>query len=182
MPTESQQSTIFDHNVTEAQLNILWHTLGLRPDRREPFRNHFLADAGHHDSATLEALRESGLMTSRPAPAMWGEGTVYVVTDRGEGLALRKLPMPPKRTKYDQYLREESTLDFHEWLGIEKPRVDSIQSRQANGKWQWQHRMQSSRATGEWSPTQKEAKASYKAALKAKKEQEKAFRAEWYAA
>ena len=182
MPIENQQTTIFDHNVTDEQLDILWHTLGLRPDRREPFRNHFLADAGHHATATLEALRESGLMTSRPAPAMWGEGTVYVVTDRGEGLALRKLPMPPKRTKYDQYLREESTLDFHEWLGIEKPRVDSSQSRQANGKWQWQHRMKSSRATGEWAPTQKEAKASYKAALKAKKEQEKAFRAEWYAA
>lgn len=38
------------------QLKLLHHTLGLRPDMREPYRNHFVAGPGHHDQADGVAI------------------------------------------------------------------------------------------------------------------------------
>jgi hypothetical protein len=53
---------------------------------------------------------------------------------------------------------------FAEWLGIEKPNLEF-----SGSSW-WgkdrKFRLSTSRASGEWCTTQKEAKASYKTALK----------------
>lgn len=179
--------------ATEKQLGLLWHTLGLcadRSDRRNISRNHFLTSPGYDDSNNLDVLVAAGLMTRGKAPAFCSEDeVVYRATDEGKQFALDKLPPappPPKRTKFDAYLDECECYDgFAHFLGINMPQY------QQRGDWgareyrmvryprgsayrQYRRHYDFARwspyetleVVGEWAPTLKEAKASYKAALK----------------
>lgn len=167
--------------TTAPQLALLHHALGVRPDRRDPFRNHFVAGDGHHDMPDLLKLTEDGYMVTGAAPAFCGYGdVVFYVTDKGRAHALDNLPLPPpprKRSKFDEYYESESTLTFAEWLGIEVPRREynyyaSIGDPKRNFV-----RLTSRKATGEWCKSLKEAKASYKAALRERQRQNKAWSA-----
>lgn len=179
--------------ATEKQLGLLWHTLGLcaeRSARRSITRNHFLTSPGYDDSNNLDVLVAAGLMTRGKAPAFCSEDeVVYRATDDGKQFALDKLPPPPapaKRTRFDEYLDECECYDgFAHFLGINMPQY------QQRGSWgKWEYRMvryplgsayrqyrrhynferwsiyEPLEVAGEWAPTMKEAKASYKAALK----------------
>ncbi|MNZ18476.1 hypothetical protein D3C78_354890 [compost metagenome] len=155
-------------NITDKQLHLLHHTLGVRPDQREPFRNHFLAGPGHDDMPDLEELERAGLMRRGRTPAFCDPSdVVFHVTDAGRDHALRLLPPAPKKTRYDEYLDADTGLDFHEFLGINKPEFES------RGGWKdREYRMRRWRGwysyidvQGEWARTKKEAKASYKQAL-----------------
>jgi len=152
--------------ITKSQLRLLHHTLGVTPERREPYRNHFVASVGHHDQPDLEKLEEAGLMARSPTPKFCNASDmVFHVTEAGRAYALDNLPQPPKLSKYEQYLRSESGLTFAEWLGIEVPK------REYEGYWSKDRRvrLKSDRATGEWAKTIKEARASYKEKLKVSK-------------
>ncbi len=104
---------------------LLVHALGLGEYKHEPYRNHFVAGAGHLDVPELDGLVERGLMSKRePAPG-WlpGGSIVYVVTDAGRALALQvhrealpKLTRAQKR--YEQWLDLSEFYDFSfgEWL------------------------------------------------------------------
>lgn len=154
------------------QIGLLQHALGINENRREPYRNYFLASSGHSDNADLESLVAAGLMTSRAAPSFCAEDdVVYHVTDDGRELAIAALPAPKKRTRYDDYLRSEVCESFAEWLGIDVPKVEYFSWYPNSGK----IRMTSSRATGAWCSTKKEAKASYKLALSASKARREAM-------
>lgn len=154
-------------NITPHMLHLLHHTLGLRPDRRESFRNHFLAGPGHHDQSDLEALEAAGLMCKRNAPAFCGEGDiVFSCTDAGKDYAVENLPPEPPRTRYDDYLRSEYSDSFADYLGINKPKFET------RGSWNnYEYRMYRSTrydyydVVGEWKPTRKAAKESYKTVL-----------------
>lgn len=157
-------------------VSLLHHALGVRPDHRTPFRNHFVAGEGHHDMPDLVKLVDAGYMVSRPAPAFCAPGDmVFHVTEAGEAFALGNLPQPPKRTKYDEYLDADTGLSYQEWLGITPPRVEHDYERgyrytrfkYGNG---WSETIQ-----GDWKPTKGEAKASYKAALKKHQDQVRAW-------
>jgi hypothetical protein len=99
----------------------------------------------------------------RPRPHHPTDGIVY-------GELTEKLPKPPRRSNYDKFQHDDCGLYFHEWLGINKPKFEH------RGSWSngYSYRMyRSSHASyygrdveGEWAPTQKAAKASYKEALK----------------
>lgn len=65
------------------------------------------------------------------------------------------------KLRYGNFLHSDCGLTFAEYLGIDIPKID-FESR--GGKYFYQYR--SSRAQGEWFPTMKEAKASYKSKLK----------------
>lgn len=54
---------------TSYQISLLQHTIGVRPDQRNPHRNHFVAGSGHHDMPHLEKLVVGGLMEVRRSPA-----------------------------------------------------------------------------------------------------------------
>lgn len=82
-----------------------------------------------------------------------------------------KLPKPPPRNNYDLYHRSEENCEFHEFLCINKPRFEDRGDwknreyrmyRIARGLDYWRD------VQGEWAPTMKAAKASYKEALKAR--------------
>lgn len=156
-------------SATAQQVSLLHHTLGLRPDRRESTRNHFVAGQGHHDRPDLEALEASGLMARGRTPKFCDpEDIVFYVTDAGREVAMRELPEPPKRTRYGEYLHADSCDSFGEFLcGY---RLPTFQSRHL-GSCKWEYRMSRGdcysdwRVDGEWCATKKDAKASYKAAL-----------------
>jgi len=66
--------------------------------------------------------------------------------------------------KYRDYLHADSGFSFADWLGIRAPVIDS---RITYGKWQYRYSkfVRSTFIAGSWEPTQKAAKASYKAKL-----------------
>lgn len=155
-------------------IELMQHALGINERNRTPYRNYFLADDGHTDNSKWQALVADGCATSRPAPDFAGGGTLYHVTDKGEELAIAALPEPKKRTRYDEYLHSEVCESFGEWLGIELPVYEDREI----GRYKWEYRMvRRSRAywdsycdvRGEWCPTKKAAKASYKEALRKSK-------------
>lgn len=158
-------------SISEEQTALLCHALGIDERRREPYRNHFLADFGHLDNNDLIALVRAGHMTACVAPAMWGSGIVYVVTDAGRQIAINSLPEPKKlsrsKAKYQDFLDSDGWGgdDFASFLGIRLPEREY-------GSWESRGliRFRSPRATGEWCKTVKAAKASYKTAMKANKE------------
>ncbi|QIX97435.1 hypothetical protein [Cedecea sp. FDAARGOS_727] len=149
---------------------LMQHALGISERNREPYRNYFLAGAGHTDDKKWQELVADGFATSRPAPDFAGGGILYHVTDKGKELAIASLPEPKKRTRYDEYLHSEVCELFGEWLGIELPEYEV----RSTGHYRWEYRMvRLSRCwdsyydiCGEWKPTKKAAKASYKDALK----------------
>lgn len=162
--------------MTPEQLNILHHTLGMRPDQRTPYRNHFLAGQGHHSMQELESLEQAGMMKRAPPPGFCDPGdVVFICTDAGKAYAIDNLPPEPKRTKYGEYLHADCFDSFAHFLGINKPKVEQRFSARLN---RYEHRMfrlccyrgwHSVDVTGDWCNTKKEAKASYKDALKKRK-------------
>jgi len=154
--------------ISAVQLGLLWHTLGIRPEDRNSrtvTRNYFLTSPGYDDANNLDVLVSAGLMTCGKPPAFCDQSeVVYRATRNGERCALDKLPPLPKLTRYEQYLDADIDCTFAEWLGIEKPKLEF------SGISWWgkdrKFRFSTSRASGKWCTTQKEAKASYKSALK----------------
>lgn len=155
-------------------IELMQHALGINERNRTPYRNYFLAGEGHTDNEKWEELVSDGLATSRPAPDFVGGGMLYHVTEKGEATAISALPEMKKRTRYDDYLHSEVCESFGEWLGIELPVYEDREV----GRYKWEYRMvRRSRAywdsyydvRGDWMPTKKAAKASYKEALRKSK-------------
>jgi len=155
--------------ISRDQLNLLHHTLGINPEQREPYRNYFLASEEHHDIEDLKALVVAGMMQRSNPPSFCGDdGILFACTDDGKRYAIDQLPPPPKRKRYEEYLRSEVCESFADWLGIVSPEYEYLFRKL---------RMVRKRyvsegieiISGEWKYTKKEAKASYKAALLASK-------------
>ncbi len=106
----------------------------------------------------------------------------YHPTDGIEyGDMVEALPKPPRRTNYDKFHDEDIDCYFHEWLCIIKPEYEM-----RGGGREWRDgamhdvprefrmyrtthaldHLSRASVTGEWAPTMKAAKASYKEALK----------------
>lgn len=152
-------------------IELMQHALGISDRNREPYRNYFLASEGHTDNEAWQELIAAGMAYASPAPSWSCGDVIYQVTDAGKAVAIAALPEPKKRTRYDEYLHSEVCESFGEWLGIEIP----IYEDREIGRYKWEYRMvRRSRAywdsycdvRGEWQPTKKAAKASYKEALR----------------
>lgn len=164
--------------ITPKQLDLLHHSLGLRPDHRESYRNHFAASTGHHDYPDLVELERVGFMTSRPLAKEWGGGICFYVTDQGKAYAIEHLPYPPKlspaKQRYQDYLDADGCYDnFAHFLGVDRPKREYNHYRRYSEP--SMVRMSSRLGTGEWRKTLKEAKASYKEAIKNTKAEEYAY-------
>lgn len=162
--------------VTPYQLQLLHHTLGVNPERRNPYRNHFVASPGHHDIDHLEVLVATGYMARGYRPAfLEDDDVVFQCTEVGRAYALENLSHPPKRSKYEEYQRAETCATFAEWMGIDVPIVDV--DYRPDGKALYRYRrscmVKWDSLTGEWKPTRKEAKASYKDALRKRRAAER---------
>jgi hypothetical protein len=164
--------------VTAHQLHLLHHTLGVNPERRNPYRNFFVAGPGHDDMDYLEALTEMGYMARGYRPAfLEDDDVVFQCTDAGRAYAHENLPQPPKYSRYDEYRRSECSEGFAWFLGIRVPEVEwnrewgkACRYRYVRRDWTYREDV-----AGEWKLTKKEAKASYKEALKQRRAQRQAF-------
>lgn len=157
-------------SVPERQLRLLHHTLGLCPDQRKACRNHYVAGPGHYAMQDLEALVELKLMVVGRTPAFCDPtDVVFHASEEGERYALQHLPPPPKKNKFTEYLDWDSCETFGNWLlGGMKPEVER---RERGGRFEYRmyrcrYSNQHSEVKGEWCRTQKDAKASYKSALR----------------
>lgn len=156
------------------RIELLQHALGINARQREPLRNYFLSSAEHSDNPAWLQLVAEGYAVANPAPGWSCGDVIYRVTEAGQAVAIAALPETKKRTRYDDYLHSEVCESFGEWLGIELP----VYEEREISRYKWEYRMvRRSRGydtyydvVGEWKPTQKAAKASYKAALKASRE------------
>lgn len=160
--------------MTEYQIGLLQHAIGVNERQREPYRNYFLTEDGGTDNAAWLELVEQGYATSRPAPAFVGGGVIYHVTEKGQAEAISALPAPKKPTAYDQYLNDDSCMSFSEWLlGYKLPEVEYNrygQCRMFRCFYDAACGYPRREIEGDWCRTKKAAKASYKEALKRSKE------------
>lgn len=151
------------------QLELLWHTLGIRPEQRQPNRNFFHAGPGHYANTDLELLREAGFMAIGQTPDfVEKDAVIYFVTEKGKELAVQTLPEPPKPSRYEEFLRNDGYFSFADYLGIDLPQLEHqftgdrlMRFTRVSHKRGYRHVI-----SGEWCKTQKQAKASYKEALK----------------
>jgi hypothetical protein len=168
--------------VTPYQAELLQHTLGLSAQRRESYRNHFVAGNGHSDMRHLEALERAGLMERRKSPRFLDDGDiVFAATESGHAAAIAALPEPEVRKvgRYEDYLDADGCAgdSFGEFLcGVRLPEFEhreAYRGEQGNryGRvyrmFRYANHYFERDVQGEWRATMKEAKASYKAALKA---------------
>ena len=155
-------------------IELMQHALGVSERNRESYRNYFLASKDSPDDLAWQALVANGMAKAGKAPEWSCGDVVYQVTEAGKTVAISALPEPKKRTRYDEYLHSEVCESFAEWLGIELP----VYEEREVGRYKYEYRMvRRSRAywdsyfdiRGEWMPTMKAAKASYKEALRKSK-------------
>jgi hypothetical protein len=129
----------------------------------------------------LEMLERAGLMERRRKPKFLADGDiVFAATDVGRELAIASLPEPPKRTRYGDHVDRDGGGAFGGFLcGNQLPKFEQ---REAPGDMRTRrhpcqycmYRIAKGQAwrlgrdaEGDWCTTKKEAKASYKIALKA---------------
>ena len=162
-------------------LHILQHSLGLDEfGQGSQYRNHYCA--GGDDVVLCRDLAGLGYMKERPATVISGDCPWFSVTPSGiDAVALFSPPPPPqkKRKQWHEYLDCDYADSFGEFLlGVMKPAFEH------RGTWRtFEYRMyrcrysrQHTEISGEWCTTMKEAKASYKAALKVHQAEAKALR------
>ena len=122
-------------------------------------------------------------MGSRKPPAFCDQSEIlYFATKEGERFAIAEMPPLPKRTKFEDYLATDDCYEnFAQFLGINKPKFQrrgqysDSEYRMVRYPWNSPYRdlsffyyppYERVEVAGEWASTMKEAKASYKLALK----------------
>jgi len=110
---------------TQSDYKILHHTLGIsKPDVTEPYRNHFVAGAGHSDLPAIKRLCDDGLMMQSKTPEFFRkDDLVFFVTEEGKKIAIETQPMPEKlprsKARYRRYLEFgdcfDSFIEFCRW-------------------------------------------------------------------
>ncbi|WP_321967074.1 hypothetical protein [Burkholderia cepacia] len=162
--------------ASQVQIGLLHHALGVNAQQHCPYRNRFVAGPGHHDLADLETLERDGLMERARTPSfLAASDIVFMVTDAGRDVAMAALPTLRKRTRVDDWYARDGSESFGEFLCGD--RLPQFERREAppgepRGRWGSQYRMFRCRhrydepeICGDWKPTKKQARASYKAAL-----------------
>lgn len=177
-------------------LHILQHSRGLDEyGQGRRYRNHYVA--GGKDINHCRELVTMGYMEERPASELTGGSPWFFVTCAGDQAIDQFSPDPPPppvltkaQRNYQDYLDADGCTgdSFADHLGIAKPEVERelqwIDGHLNDGKWisgrhEWRYRYR--RVTrnrywgqdvvaGQWKPTKQEAKASYKAALQARRQ------------
>lgn len=162
--------------ITQHHISLLQHALGLTPECRRAYRNHYVAGPGHDSAEHLEDLERQGLMVKTPTPRFCdASDVVFRATRLGTDLAIARLAPAPIKTKYREFLDADCYESFAQFLGINQPELES------RGHWpKREYRMfRSGRCSGfltrevegRWAPTKKEAKESYKIALQLQRRQ-----------
>lgn len=76
-------------NLTENQIEIIRHTIGLDRSSRS-YRNRYIASAGHHNFDDLESLVKCGAMEKYDGSGLFGKSSIYIATKSGANAVLKK--------------------------------------------------------------------------------------------
>lgn len=175
--------------VTENQWNLIAHSIGvdvphakrsLRKKEKflpdEFYRNHFCSGKNTHEE--FEALEKFGLVKK---VKQWDDQWFYFVTDEGQKefrkyfereVTMHYVPLTKAKEKYQDYLNSDGWYSFADYLQIWMPEYER---RSFFGSKTKRIRMVSTnpnydnQVRGEYCKDKKEAKISYKLALKNEK-------------
>lgn len=116
--------------LTPNQLHILQHAHGLdQYGQGRDYRNHYCDRAGSPDYPDLLELVTAGLMINHGSISLSGGDSVFTVTSEGRKAIREQSPKPPKisrsRARYLQWLKEDCSHTFGEWLKLQKHRKES---------------------------------------------------------
>lgn len=123
-------------DLTEKEIAIVLHTLGLSNGGIESYRNHFVASPGHHDLPTLESLVAKGAMVEGAVPSFLGARSLvfYVCPEwvtAAEAYARKKkaeqeAKLTRSQRRYRRYLESDGVFNsFRDFL-----RYESVEARQ----------------------------------------------------
>ena len=76
--------------MTDEQIELARHALGLPNKRNRSYRNHFVASAGHADFNNWADMVEKGFARSRKGSQLSGSDPVFWLTWAGASRALRR--------------------------------------------------------------------------------------------
>ncbi|QCP88280.1 hypothetical protein EYE35_21165 [Cereibacter sphaeroides] len=74
--------------MSQHQIKLARHALGLPNRRKQSYRNHFVTGPGAPDYEAWEAMVADGLAKKFPASALSGGDPVFILTPRGATAAL----------------------------------------------------------------------------------------------
>lgn len=122
---DRRRSDVRTCSLSSAQLHVLQHSLGVdQYGGGNQYRNRFVTDPDCPDGALCRALVEMGLMKDHGTQSIAGGMHCYTVTPLGVDAVAFHSPVRPKLTRskqrYRDYLHEESSLTFAEWIGVKK--------------------------------------------------------------
>lgn len=113
-------------------LQVLQHSLGLdQYGKGKQTRNHFVTSPGCTDWDECTAHAAAGRMTRHGPGELYGGDDCYcfIVTQAGVSYVRSESPTPPKLTagqkRYREFLEEDSSLRFGEWLKTYARRRDA---------------------------------------------------------
>ncbi len=75
--------------MSDKQIELGRHALGLPNKRNEPYRNHFVAGEGHSDYADWLTMVENGDAVVRKQVAQYGGCDIFHLTDNAAERCLR---------------------------------------------------------------------------------------------
>lgn len=127
------------NNVSQQQLDLLWHTLGLSAEnrhRRTVSRNYFLTSPGCSDARQLDVLVAAGLMSCGKPPAFCPQDeVVYRATSQGQHFAETSLLRYQNSLGMTSFWMQTAGLSFTNGSGSKNPRLSIVVSHSATAKW-----------------------------------------------
>jgi hypothetical protein len=123
-------SDLKDHDI-----EILWHSLGVSPEKRTPYRNHFCSctDETESDLMSIRRLEKAGYMLRFKSAFDNQNSMCFTVTESGKRFALENLPVPEKLSKskirYQLWKEYQDCFDvsFGDWL--KEPYFDEMRKK-----------------------------------------------------
>ncbi len=168
-------------NINETQINLIAHALGIQyfdakisnsPDLKQLpdqfFRNYFCVGSETSFNDDMISLKKTGLIKTYSK----FENLYFLVTDKGiqefrkifkTEVTDKYIPVSKSKNRYLEYLRADTGLTFVEYNGIWTPKKEFDN----NGRIRFVSTKHND-VKGEYLPTHKEAKISYKNALSLK--------------
>ncbi|MCK9154484.1 MAG: hypothetical protein M0P12_00070 [Paludibacteraceae bacterium] len=105
--------------TTENELKILRHSLGTDWEGNLTWHRNFYDPAGE-DISICESLLAKGYMTKEKTPTAFIGNNLFYVTEKGKQFVRENEPVKKVLTRsqerYRKFIRENSCLDFGEWL------------------------------------------------------------------
>lgn len=113
----------------DPDLHVLQHALGLDGHGRGvAYRNHYVAEPGHHGwDACMRHVEAGRMVRSGPHPTLCGGAYSFRVTEAGRQHVAEHSPQPPRlsrsQRRYLDWLHADCGMPFGDWLKSARSRA-----------------------------------------------------------